>query len=259
MKLSDYAKVTGLSLYYEIHGSGEPLVLLHGGFGMINMFKDLIPMLAKIRSVVAVELQGHGHTADIDRPFSFEFMADDIAALIKQLGYEKADLAGYSLGGGVALQTAIRHPDIVRKLILISTPFKRQGWYPEVLTGMASISVEGMSATPIYNDYTKIAPNPADWASLVNKTRQLLSQDYDWSQEVARLPTPVLIIVGDADSIPPSHAVEMFSLLGGGQVDGASGGLPKSQLAILPGTTHFSTIERIDLLQQIIPPFLSKE
>jgi pimeloyl-ACP methyl ester carboxylesterase len=235
------------------------LVLLHGGFGTITMFNPLLPMLSKIRSVIVVELQGHGHTADIDRPFSFEVMADDIAGLIRQIGYDKVDVAGYSLGGGVALQTAIRHPNSVRKLILMSTPYKRQGWYPEVLMGMASISVEGMSATPIYSDYTKIAPNPADWVNLVNKTRQLLSQDYDWTQEVVKLQAPTLIIAGDADSLPPTHAVELFSLLGGGQIDGASGGLPKSQLAILPGTTHFSILERTDLLQNIIPPFLSEE
>jgi pimeloyl-ACP methyl ester carboxylesterase len=132
----NYAEVNGLEMYYEIHGTGEPLILLHGGVGAIEMFGEVLPLLAEGRQVIAADLQAHGRTADIDRPLSFESMADDIAALIEHLGFEKADVMGYSLGGGVALQTAIRHPEVVRKLVVVSTPFERDGWYPEILAGM---------------------------------------------------------------------------------------------------------------------------
>ena len=132
----NYAEVNGLEMYYEIHGTGEPLILLHGGVGAIEMFGEVLPLLAEGRQVIAADLQAHGRTADIDRPLSFESMADDIAALIEHLGFAKADVMGYSLGGGVALQTAIRHPEVVRKLVVVSTPFERDGWYPEILAGM---------------------------------------------------------------------------------------------------------------------------
>ena len=132
----NYAEVNGLEMYYEIHGAGAPLVLLHGGVGAIEMFSEVLPLLAEGRQVVAVDLQAHGRTTDIDRPLSFESMADDIGVLIKHLGFEKADVMGYSLSGDVALQTAIRHPEVVRKLVVVSTPFKRDGWYPEDKAGM---------------------------------------------------------------------------------------------------------------------------
>jgi len=255
-----YASVNGLNMYYEIHGTGKPLVLLHGGLATIDvLFGQLLPPLAQTRQVIAVELQAHGHTADIERPLSFELMADDIAALIKHLGLEQADLFGFSLGGGVALQTAIRHPEVVRKLVVVSAPCKRDGWYPEVLAGMASMNAEAaeaMMGSPMHQAYVSVAPKPEDWSALVAKSGQLLRQDYDWSTAVASITAPTLIVVGDADSVRPAHAVELFGLLGGGKVDGAMGGLPHSQLAMLPGTTHFSILARTDLLLPIITPFL---
>lgn len=259
----NYAPVNGLQLYYEIHGEGEPLVLLHGGFGVIGMFEQLLPALAQTRQVIAVELQGHGHTADADRPLTFEQMADDVAALIKHLELDQADVIGYSLGGGVALQTVIRHPDVVRKAILVSTPYKRTGWYPEVLAGMGMLSVEGFAATPIPQIYNNMAPHPEDWPKLVEKTRTLLAQDYDWGTEVSAITTPVMIIVGDGDGLSPAHAAEMFGLLGGGKGDGDQKGLPASQFAVLPATTHVGwappfhgIITRIDLLMPMINDFL---
>ncbi len=255
-----YASVNGLKMYYEIHGEDLPLVLLHGGLATIDgLFGQLLPPLAQTRQVIAVELQAHGHTADIERPLSFELMADDIAALIKLLGVEHADLFGYSLGGGVALQTAIRHPEVVRKLVVASAPCKRDGWYPEVLAGMASMNAEAAEAmvgSPMHQAYVSVAPKPENWPALVSKLGQLLRQDYDWSTAVASIKAPTLILVGDADSVRPAHAVELFGLLGGGKADGAMGGLPNSQLAVLPGTTHFSLLARTDLLLAIITPFL---
>src|SRR5258707_5689936 len=165
-----YASVNGLNLYYEIHGVGEPLILLHGGLGSIDMFGEVLPLLAKGRQVIAVDLQGHGRTADIDRPIRYELMADDIAALIKFLGFQKSDVMGYSVGGGTALRTAIQHPDKVRKLVVVSTPCQQAGWYPEVVAGMKQLSgaaAEMMKPSPIYKTYAAVAPKPDNFPLLM--------------------------------------------------------------------------------------------
>jgi pimeloyl-ACP methyl ester carboxylesterase len=258
-----YASVNGLNLYYEIHGSGEPLILLPGGFMSVEAMGELVPQLAATRRVIGVELQGHGHTADIERPLRFEWMADDIAALIGHLGLTQADLFGFSLGGGVALQTAIRHPEVVRKLLLASTAFKRDGWYPESLAGMASVSVETFAGTPIHTAYLQTSPRPDAWPTFVAKMRQLLSEDYDWTQSIAALKTPTLIVVGDGDGLRLAHVVEFFGLLGGGKGDGDLTGLSSAQLAVLPATTHVGwappyhgIMARTHLLLPIITEFL---
>jgi len=258
-----YARVNGLDLYYELHGSGQPLVVLPGSFWTIEAMGELVPQLATTRRVIAVELQGHGHTADIDRPLSFESMADDIAALITSLGLEQADLFGYSLGGGVALQTAIRHPEVVRKLALASTAFKRDGWYPEDLAAMSAISAEAFAGTPIHDAYLRTSPKPDAWPTVVAKVRQLVTSDYDWTAGVAALKTPTLILVGDADGLRLAHAVEFFGLLGGGQADGDLAGLPRASLAVLPATTHVGwappyhgIMTRTHLLLPILTEFL---
>ena len=251
-----YAPINGLNLYYEIHGAGQPLLLMGGGFMTIDALGPLLPALAATRQVIAVELEGHGHTADPDRPLRFEQMADDIAALIEHLKLDRTDLFGYSLGGGVALQTAIRHPGMARRLVVMSAPFKRSGWYPETLAGMAAITPEGFAGTPPYEAYLRSAPDPDHWPAFVAKVRQLLGEDYDWSADVAALKAPILIVIGDADGISPAHAAEMFGLLGGGQMDGFARGRPPSQLAILPGATHLDMVARTDLLLSNITPFL---
>lgn len=256
----NYAAVNGLSLYYEIHGTGEPLVLLHGGVGAIEMFGEVLQLLAEGRQVIAVDLQAHGRTADIDRPLSYELMADDIGALIRHPGFRRADVMGYSLGGGVALQTAIRHPDLVRKLVLVSTTFKRDGWYPEVLAGMAQMGPQAavpMKQTPMYQVYASLAPKPEDWPVLLTKLGELLRQDYDWSKEVVAIKAPTLIVVGDADSVRTSHAVELFELLGGGKADAGwdGSGMSNARLAILPGTTHYNIFSS-PTLASTVKPFL---
>ena len=255
-----YASVNGLELYYEIYGSGHPVVLLHGGLGTIGMFSEKFrSSLAESRAVVGVELQGHGHTGDVDRPMRFEMMADDVVALLHHLGHQSADVIGYSLGGGVALQTAIRHPEVVRRLVLISAPCKRVGWYPEVLAGMASMNAEAarsMVGSPPHQAYVRAAPNPEGWPLLVEKLSELLRQDYDWSTALSAITAPTLLVVGDADSVSPQHAVDMFRLLGGGIKDVGFGSPPPSQLAVLPGTTHFSVLDRTDQLLSIISSFL---
>jgi pimeloyl-ACP methyl ester carboxylesterase len=255
-----YAPVNGLQMYYEIHGtSGErPLVLIHGGFGTTGMFATILPALSEERMAIAVELQGHGHTADIDRPLSYEFMADDVAALIKHLALESADILGYSLGGGVALQTAIRHPEVVKKVVLISAVFKRNGWYADTLQGMAVIDAEmarSWVGTPMHQAYASVAPNPDNWTVLAEKTSALLKQDYDWTTGVQAMKAPVLIILGDADGVRLDHAVEMFSLLGGGKGEGWLIGRPDSQLAVLPNTHHLDILEHTDVLLPVIKSY----
>lgn len=255
-----YASVNGLNLYYEIHGAGEPLILLHGGVGAIQMFGEVLSSLALNRQVVAIDLQAHGRTADIDRPLSYELMANDIAALIKHLGIEEANVMGYSLGGGVALRTAIQYPEVVRKLVLVSTPFKRDGWYPEVLAGMGQMGpqvAEPMKQTPMYQHYASIAPKLEDWPVLLTKLGELLQQDYDWSKDVAAIKAPTLIVVGDADSVRTAHAVSFFELLGGGKVDAGwdGSGMSNARLAILPATTHYNIFSSPQL-SAVVAPFL---
>ena len=254
----NYAEVNGLNMYYEIHGSGEPLILLHGGVGAIEMFGEVLPMLAEGRRVVAADLQAHGRTADIDRPLSYEMMAEDVAALIGHLGLGKADVMGYSLGGGVALQTAIRHPGVVRKLVLVSTPFKRDGWYPEILAGMGQLgpeAAEPMKQTPMYRLYAAVAPRPEDWPVLLTKLGRLLEQDYDWSEGVSAIEAPTMILVGDADSVRTAHAVEFFELFGGGKADAGWDGsrMPNARLAILPATTHYDIFSSPGLASAVTP------
>jgi pimeloyl-ACP methyl ester carboxylesterase len=251
-----YAEVNGLELYHEIHGEGEPLILLHGGVGASEMFGANLPELAKARQVIAVHLQAHGHTADVDRPMTFEAMADDIAALISHLGFEQADVMGWSLGGSVALQTAIRHPETVRKLVLVSMPFKRDGWYPEVLAGMSQTSPETaeMTQSPLYDLY----PN-TDWRALLTKLPELLRQDYDWSKDVEALKTRTMLVYADADAVRAAHVMEFFGLLGGGKRDaGLDGsGRPESWLAIVPGATHYD-VGFSPALVSVVTPFLDK-
>jgi pimeloyl-ACP methyl ester carboxylesterase len=255
-----YAPVNGLRLYYELYGSGKPLVLLHGGLGAIEMFGGVLPALAAGRRVIAVDLQAHGRTADVDRPLRFELLADDVAALLQHLRIQRADVMGYSLGGGTALQTAIRHPDAIDRLVLVSTPFARAGWYPDILAGQAQLgpqAAEPMKQTPLYQLYAGLAPRPEDWPVLLTKLGELLAQDYDWSQDVAALQAPTLLVYGDADAVATSHAVAFFRLLGGGQRDAGfdRSGMSNARLAILPGTTHYD-IFAAPALAAVVAPFL---
>jgi pimeloyl-ACP methyl ester carboxylesterase len=238
------AAVNGIELSYQVFGAGEPLILLHGGFGSVEMFGPNIYALAADRKVIGVDLQSHGRSPAVDRPMRFETMADDIAALIRHLGLEKADIMGFSLGGGVALRTAIQHPDVVDRLVLVSTPLRRSGWYPEMTAAMDSMGpeiAEPFKQTPMYADYQRIAPRVEDWPVLVTQLTGLLKLDYDWTKDSRSLSVPVLTVAGDADGLPPRHAVEFFELLGGGRRDANwdRSGMTKHRLAILPGVTHY--------------------
>jgi len=252
-----YAQVNGLKMYYEVHGSGKPLLLLHGAFNSINTaFSQLIPVLSKTRQIIAVELQGHGRTNDIDRPFSFESMADDVAALLKQLKIDSTDVFGYSMGGGVAQQIAIRHPLLVRRLILTSTVYKYEGWTQETRSILPMLTPEMFEQTPIKTEYDKLAPDPKHWKEFINKMKKFVTTTYDFgADKIKAIKSPTLIIAGDGDGVSPEHAVEMYRLLGGGyMID--FGPIHAAQLAIFPGTSHISAMMQTDWLVSMINPFL---
>lgn len=257
---TNLARVNGVELGYQVFGKGKPVILLHGGFGSMEMFGPNIDLLAKGHQVIGVDLQSHGRSPAAEREMRFESMADDIAALIKSLGFERAALLGFSLGGGVALRTAIQHPERVERLILVSTVFKNDGWYPEMTAGMKSMGphvAEPMKQSPMYGAYQQVAPNVEDWPKLVKQLTDLLKLDYDWSAEIPKLTMPVMLVIGDADGLPPSHAVEFFNLLGGGKRDAGfdRAGMTQHRLAILPGATHYD-INISPALAAAVIPFL---
>src|SRR5918997_414424 len=242
-----YADVNGLNLYYETHGSGRPMILLHGGLGSGEMFGPILPALAEDHQVIAVDLQGHGRTADIDRPIDIRLMADDIAALIDHLGLEKPDVVGYSLGGGVAFFTAVKVPEKVGRLVMASANIRRDAIPAEMLAQQGQVSAaaaEYMTDTPMYQLYQKVAPRPEDFPRLLDKIGEAMAKDFDFTEEVRGLQVPTLIVAADADMAPPSHFVEVFELLDGGLRDGGwmGEGRPKGghALAILPGLTHYN-------------------
>jgi pimeloyl-ACP methyl ester carboxylesterase len=256
------AKVNGIELGYQVFGEGNdnPVVLLHGGFGSVEMFGPNIELLAAGRQVIGVDLQSHGRSPAVERPMRFEAMADDIAELIGALGFDRAAIMGFSLGGGVALRTGLQHPEVVERLVLVSTPFARQGWYPEMLTGMDAMgpqTAEPMMQTPLYEAYRQVAPNVDDWPVLVRQVADVVKVEYDWSAEIPSLSMPMMLVAGDADGLPPAHAVAFFELLGGGKRDASwdRSGMTRHRLAVLPGVTHYD-INMVPALSAAAIPFL---
>jgi pimeloyl-ACP methyl ester carboxylesterase len=256
-----YAPVNGLRLYHEIHGEGPPLLLLHGAYMTIDAMGPLLPGLARRHRVITVEQQGHGHTADIDRPITYEQMADDSAALLGHLGVDRADVLGYSMGGGIALQLAIRHPERVRRLVVASASYTSDGMQAAALEMFPSITPELFAGSPIEEAYRRTAPNPDDFPRLVEKLRRLDTTPFAWSaDDIRQIGAPTMIIVGDSDVVRLEHAVELFGLRGGG-VMGDLAELPQSQLAVLPGTSHFvppgcGLLDRSEWLLAMVEPFL---
>jgi pimeloyl-ACP methyl ester carboxylesterase len=253
------ASINGLDMYHEIHGEGPPLVLLHGALSATGTsFGALLPGLARSRQVIAVEQQAHGRTADVDRPLTIEQMAEDTVALMRHLHLERADLFGYSLGAGIALQVAVRHPGLVRKLVLASVTYDTAGFQPGLLDGIEALQPELLAGTPWQEEYARIAPNPGGWATLVEKVKRLDGSFRGWTAEQVRsVAAPTLLVIGDSDIVRPEHAVEMFRLLGGG-VEGDSARLPRAQLAVLPGTTHTSLPTRDTWLVSMVREFLDR-
>jgi pimeloyl-ACP methyl ester carboxylesterase len=252
-----YAPVNGLKMYYEIHGTGKPLIVIHGAYMTIEAMGAIIPKLAESRQVIAVELQGHGRTGDIaGRPLSYEALADDIAALMAYLNIETADIFGYSLGGGAALEVALRHPERVNKLILVSSSYNSQGWYPQMYAFVDQITPEIFVGSPMEAEYQRLAPNPENFPMLVTKLTELTKRVQDVSPDAIRaIQAPTLVMVGDADNIRPEHALDLYKLRGGG-VPGDIVGAPASQLAIIPGATHVTIHDRVDALAIFTNEFL---
>ncbi|MEU2614625.1 alpha/beta hydrolase [Micromonospora sp. NPDC007271] len=263
--LGQYAEVNGINLYYETHGTGRPMILLHGGLCSGEMFAPILPALTDHHQVVVVDLQGHGRTADIDRPLDVALMADDVAALIDHLGLERPDVVGYSLGGGVALQVAIRYPHRVGRLVSASANIRRDAIYPEMLQQQGQVSgaaAEFMKDTPMYELYQRVAPRPEDFPRLLDKIGEAMAKDFDYTEEVRGLQVPTLIVAADADMAPPSHYVEVFKLLDGGLRDGGWAGESRPKgghaLAILPGLTHYD-IAVSPLFAAVTLAFLDKQ
>ncbi|MBX5446645.1 alpha/beta hydrolase [Sphaerobacter sp.] len=253
---SGYAPVNGLQMYYEIHGAGQPLVVLPGAYMTIELMGEYIPTLARTRQVIAVELQGHGHTADIDRPITYESLADDTAALLRHLGIEQADVFGYSMGGTAALRVAMRHPALVRKLVFVSGSFNTGGLYPELLATVEQMTPDWLEGTPMREAYNRTAPNPEAFPTLMAKVKQLNLAPQDWpAEEIQVITAPTMIVIGDSDGTRPEHAVELFRLRGGG-VFGDIVGLPAAQLVVLPGTSHLGILDRVGWLVPMIEAFL---
>ena len=252
-----YASVNALNMYYEVHGSGRPLVLLHGGISNIETdFGLLLPALAKDRQVIAIEQQAHGRTADVDRPLSISQMAGDTVALLRQIGLENADFFGYSMGAAIALQITIEHPEMVGKAVLAAVAYKAEGAHSGTSDSVEDLNPEMMAATPFGQAYARMAPNPDDWPKLLKKVGEWGRNIKDLAAEaVESIQAPVLLVYGDSDIVKPEHAVEMFRLLGGG-VPGDLVGLPRCRLAVLPGTTHITLVHRADWLISMINEFL---
>jgi pimeloyl-ACP methyl ester carboxylesterase len=258
-----YLPANGVSYYYEIYGRGAPLLLLHGGLGSIEMFGPMLPALAKGRQVIAVDLQGHGRTALGDRPISLPAMGDDMAAVVKQLGQDTVDVLGYSMGGGVALRLAIQHPEVVRRLVLVSTPYAQDGFYPEMLPQQAQVGAamaDAMKQTPMYSSYMAVAPRPQDFPRLLDRMGEFMRTPYDWTEDVKKLKGPVLLVYGDADMIRLDHAVRFYQLLGGGLKDAGwqREHMSQNRLAILPNVTHYEIFLATALVPTVLP-FLNGE
>ncbi|HEV8082096.1 MAG TPA: alpha/beta hydrolase [Chitinophagaceae bacterium] len=257
---SDYANVNGLKMYYEVYGNGKPIVLLHGSFMTIPLnWSHIIPMLAGNRKVIVAEMQGHGRTRDIAREFSYENMADDVSGLLKHLKIDSADILGYSMGGGIAFQVAVRHPEQVRRLVVLSGTYAHDGWWPDAEASFATFTADMFKGTPIQKQYDSLGNDPAHFPEFVKKVMSIDLKPYDWSKDVKNIKAPIFMAIGDADGVRYEHALELFRAKGGGKM-GDLHGLPKSRLAIIPGTTHVGMImQRTDWLIPMIIDFLASD
>jgi pimeloyl-ACP methyl ester carboxylesterase len=255
---SGRASIRGVDYYYEIHGQGEPLLLLHGGLGSIDMFGPVLPALARTRRVIAVDLHGHGRTPLGDRKIEIAASGDDMAALLDHLGLAQADVMGYSLGGAVAFRLAAQHPARVRRLVMASAGFQREGFYPDLLPMQAAVGAamaDAMKDTPMYRSYAAIAPNPGDFPKLLDNLGELMRTPYDWTDDVAKLTMPTMLVYGDSDMYRLEHIVAFYKLLGGGQRDAGWGRehMAKNRLAILPDLTHYELFMSPALPATVLP------
>lgn len=253
-----HVQANGISYYYEVHGEGEPLLLLHGGLGSLDMFDQVMPILEEDRQVIAVDLHGHGRTELGDRPISLIDMGDDLAAVLDALGQPQVDVLGYSLGAGVAFRLAVQHPDKVRRVALVSGGFAQDGFYPEMLPMQAQVGAtmaDAMKGTPMYQTYAAVAPHPEDFPRLLDAMGALMRTPYDWRGDVASLKMPVMLVYGDSDMFRLEHVVEFYHLLGGGQKDAGwmRENMAQNRLAILPDLTHYEIFMAPELARTVRP------
>jgi pimeloyl-ACP methyl ester carboxylesterase len=255
--------IHGVDYYYEIYGQGEPLLLLHGGLMSIEMFSPVLPAFTKNRQVIAVDLEGHARTPLGDRPYKLETQGDDMAELVKQLGHEKVDVIGYSLGGSVALRMAIQKPESVRRVVLVSVPYAGDSFYPEIKAQQAHVNAAAapmpmMKQTPMYELYAALAPKPEEFPRLLDTLGNYMRQNFDWSEEVQSLKVPVMLVYGDSDMFRPEHQIKFYQLLGGGLRDGGwqRENMSHNRLAILPGVTHYDIFDSPQLVPMVALPFL---
>jgi len=255
---SGHVEANGLRYYYEIRGEGEPLLLLHGGLGSIDMFRPILPALAAKRQVIGIDLQGHGRTRLGTRPIRLEAIGADLAVVLAALGYDKVDVLGYSFGGGAAFQLAVQHPDKVRRLVMVSAGYAQDGFYPEMLpmqTQVGAAMAEHMKDTPMYKSYVAVAPDPGEFPRLLDAMGELMRQPYDFSADVAKLTMPVMLVYGDSDMYRPEHIVKFYQLLGGGLRDAGwqREHMARNRLAILPGRTHYDIFLAPELVATVLP------
>ena len=259
---SGHADVNGVKIWYQTYGQGDPLVLIHGGFGTVEMFGPNIELLAEGRKIIGVDLQAHGGTGPLGRRMTFEAIATDVAELIKALGYEKADVMGYSLGGATALRVAIDHPQVVDRLVLISTAHAYSNWHEYNYEGMRAMGVDpegtaqSLVGTPQHQGYIMKAPGgEASWVDAVKEFVAFIGQDYDWSAEVPNVQAPTLLVVADWDAVRISAATKLFELLGGGAQDANwdRSGMGEDRLAVIPNATHYDIIDTTTISEIAIP------
>jgi pimeloyl-ACP methyl ester carboxylesterase len=255
---SGHIPANGVNYYYAVYGKGEPLLLLHGGLGQIEMFGPNLASLAKNREVIGIDLHGHGRTDLGNRDISLVDMGDDLAVILKKLGYQKVDVMGYSLGGGVAFRFAAQHPEAVRRLVLVSTIYSTEGFYPEMLPQQAAVSAkmaDQMKQTPMYKSYVAIAPHPEEFPKLLDKMGEYMRKSYDWSADVKKLTMPTLLIYGDSDMMRPEHIMKFYQLLGGGLKDAGwqREHIAANRLAILPNITHYEMGVAPQLVETVLP------
>ncbi|SHM87542.1 Pimeloyl-ACP methyl ester carboxylesterase [Chitinophaga jiangningensis] len=254
-----FAAVNGLNMYYEVYGDGKPIVLLHGAYMTIPLnWSRVIPEMARKRKVIVAEMQSHGRTKDIDRPITYEGMADDVSGLLKHLKIDSADVMGYSMGGGIAYQLAIRHPEQVRRLIVLSGTYTNDGWWPDVEKSFASITPDMFRGTAIEKQYDSLGNDPAHFDDYVKKIISMDLKPYNWTKEVKNIQAPIFLAIGDADGVRYEHALDLYKAKGGGKM-GDMYGLPKSRVAIIPGTTHIGMMEHIDWIMPMVDDFLDSD
>jgi pimeloyl-ACP methyl ester carboxylesterase len=260
---SGHVPVNGVNYYYAIYGEGEPLLLLHGGLGQIEMFGPNLATLAKQRQVIGVDLQGHGRTQLGDRAINLIDIGDDLAILLKELGYGQVDVLGYSFGAGAGFRLAVQHPEMVRRLALVSAGFAQDGFYAEMLPMQAQVGAgmaDMMKDTPMYQSYAAVAPDVSEFPKLLDAMGAWMRQPFNWAEDVKTLKMPVMLVYGDSDMFRPEHIVEFYQLLGGGLRDAGwmREHMSQNRLAILPDLTHYE-IGLSPALAQVVLPFLNGE